>query len=103
MNPRFNSSAGHGNTSVTWSYWLVLSLGIPQLAINLVSVVCNCSVILTIISARHQHKPISTLFGSLALSDLLSSSSSFWIALLFIQEPEETIFGSEELLYGYTI
>ncbi|GCC36204.1 lysophosphatidic acid receptor 3-like [Chiloscyllium punctatum] len=103
MNPLFNSSLGHGNTSVTWSSWLVLSLGIPQLAINLVSVVCNCSVILTIISARHQHKPITTLFGSLALSDLLLSSSSFWIALLFIQEPQETVFGSKELLYAYTI
>uniref|UniRef100_UPI00398E3B1D lysophosphatidic acid receptor 3-like n=1 Tax=Pristiophorus japonicus TaxID=55135 RepID=UPI00398E3B1D len=89
--------------SVTWSYWLVLSLGIPQLGINLVSVICNCLVIVTIVFARHQHKPIFILFGSLALSDLLSSASSFWIALLFIWKPDNTIYGSEDLLRAYAI
>ncbi|GCB73921.1 lysophosphatidic acid receptor 3-like [Scyliorhinus torazame] len=98
-----NVSLGHTNSSVTWSYCLVLSLGIPQLVINLISIGCNCLVILAMVSARHQHKPIFILFGSLALSDLLSSSSSFWIALLFLTEPEDTVYGSAALMHAYAI
>ncbi|XP_059827474.1 lysophosphatidic acid receptor 1-A-like [Hypanus sabinus] len=103
MNHVWNGSVGHGNSSVTWSYWLVLSLGIPQLGINLISIVCNCLVILSNISPKHPNKPIFILFRSLALSDLLSSISSFWIALLFIYNPENTIYGSRELLHPYAI
>ncbi|XP_078082047.1 sphingosine 1-phosphate receptor 2-like [Mustelus asterias] len=103
MNRVSNGSLGHPNNSVTWSSSLVLSLAIPQLVINVISIICNSAVILAIVSARHQHKPIFILFGSLALSDLLSSSSSFWIALLFLAEPEDTVYGSPELLHAYAI
>ncbi|XP_055513399.1 lysophosphatidic acid receptor 3-like [Leucoraja erinacea] len=103
MNRASNGSVGHGNNTVTWSPWLVLSLAIPQMGINVISIFCNCLVIFSTVSPRRLHKPIFILFGSLALSDLLSSVSSFWVALLFISEPENSVYGSRELLYPYAI
>ncbi|KAJ1185615.1 hypothetical protein NDU88_002405 [Pleurodeles waltl] len=82
---------------------VVLALGIPQMIINLVAMTVNGSVIITIVSSRNLHRPIFILFCNLALSDLLVSSSGFWISLLFIKDPEHTIFGSKELLHAYTL
>ncbi|XP_078278941.1 lysophosphatidic acid receptor 1-A-like [Rhinoraja longicauda] len=102
MNRVANGSVGRGdNNTVKWSSWLVLSLAIPQMGINVISIVCNCLVIFSTVSPRRLHKPIFILFGSLALSDLLSSVSSFWIVSLFISEPENSVYGSRELLYPY--
>ncbi|KAJ6653687.1 hypothetical protein lerEdw1_008813 [Lerista edwardsae] len=85
-----------------WSKHLVLSLGVPQLTITFISVVFNSAVILTIIYSKELHKPIFVLFCNLAISDLLCSSSGFWIAVLFVTEPESTIDGSMDLLVAYT-
>ncbi|XP_066492567.1 lysophosphatidic acid receptor 1-A-like [Tiliqua scincoides] len=81
---------------------LVISLGVPQLIIAFVSVVFNVAVILTIIYSKELHKPIFVLFCNLAISDLLCSSSGFWIAVLFVNEPESTVDGSRALLVAYT-
>ncbi|XP_006138779.2 lysophosphatidic acid receptor 1-B-like [Pelodiscus sinensis] len=95
----------HLNCSVSsseiWSSHLVLALGIPQLIINIISVIFNCAVIIIILSTKDLHKPIFILFCNLAFSDLLTSSSGFWIAMLFITNPESTIFGSKDILIAY--
>uniref|UniRef100_A0A8C5X8K8 G-protein coupled receptors family 1 profile domain-containing protein n=1 Tax=Malurus cyaneus samueli TaxID=2593467 RepID=A0A8C5X8K8_9PASS len=58
-----NCSANHTNI---WSHYLVLALGIPQLTINVASVIFNCTVIFTRLATRDLHKPISILFCNLA-------------------------------------
>ncbi|XP_044286325.1 melanocortin receptor 5-like [Varanus komodoensis] len=89
-------------TTHIWTWPLVLSLGIPQLSLALISVVFNSAVIFSIVHSRLLHKPIFILFCSLAISDLLSSLSGFWIALLFVTNPESTIVGSRQVLTAYT-
>ncbi|XP_034608770.1 lysophosphatidic acid receptor 3-like [Trachemys scripta elegans] len=98
MNRYLNCSV---NSTEIWSSHLVLALGIPQLIINVISVIFNCAVIITILSTKDLHKPIFILFCNLAFSDLLTSSSGFWISMLFITNPESTIFGSKDLLIAY--
>uniref|UniRef100_A0A8C3UFE3 G-protein coupled receptors family 1 profile domain-containing protein n=1 Tax=Catharus ustulatus TaxID=91951 RepID=A0A8C3UFE3_CATUS len=65
--------------STIWSHYLVLALGIPQLTINVTSVIFNGLVIVTRLATRDLHKPISILFCNLAVSDLFTSFSGFWI------------------------
>ncbi|XP_061461494.1 lysophosphatidic acid receptor 1-like [Rhineura floridana] len=89
-------------TTQDWSRHLVLALGAPQLTITLISAVFNSAVIVAIVYSKALHKPICILFCNLAISDLLSSSSGFWIALLFITNPQSTILGSKVLLGAYT-
>ncbi|XP_025066700.1 lysophosphatidic acid receptor 1-A-like [Alligator sinensis] len=98
MNRDLNCS---GNGTKVWSSQLVLGLGIPQLTINLISVAFNCTVIFTIVSTKDLHKPIFVLFCNLAFSDLFTSSSGFWISILFITDPESTVFGSKDILVPY--
>ncbi|XP_025903774.1 lysophosphatidic acid receptor 3-like [Nothoprocta perdicaria] len=96
---------GYPNCSVNhtkiWSPQLVLALGIPQLTINVISMIFNCTVIFTIMATKDLHKPILVLFCNLAFSDLCTSSSGFWISLLFITNPDSTIFGSKDMLAPY--
>ncbi|XP_074870222.1 lysophosphatidic acid receptor 1-A-like [Carettochelys insculpta] len=89
------------SSSEIWSSQLVLALGIPQLIINAISAIFNCGVIIIILSTKDLHKPIFILFCNLAFSDLLTSSSGFWISMLFITDPESTIFGSKDVLTAY--
>ncbi|NWX88931.1 LPAR1 protein, partial [Nothoprocta ornata] len=60
-----------------------------------------CTVIFTIMATKDLHKPILVLFCNLAFSDLCTSSSGFWISLLFITNPDSTIFGSKDMLAPY--
>ncbi|XP_009671292.1 lysophosphatidic acid receptor 1-B [Struthio camelus] len=96
---------GYPNCSVNhtkiWSSQLVLALGIPQLTINIISVIFNCTVIFTIMATKDLHKPILVLFCNLAFSDLFTSSSGFWISVLFITNPDITISGSKDMLAPY--
>ncbi|NXO30121.1 LPAR3 protein, partial [Cisticola juncidis] len=62
-----------------------------------------CTVILTRLATRDLHKPISILFCNLAVSDLFTSFSGFWISLLFITNPDITIFGSRDMLAPYSL
>ncbi|NWV65788.1 LPAR1 protein, partial [Malurus elegans] len=62
-----------------------------------------CTVIFTRLATRDLHKPISILFCNLAVSDLFTSFSGFWISLLFITNPDITIFGSEDMLAPYAL
>ncbi|NXX86856.1 LPAR1 protein, partial [Urocolius indicus] len=62
-----------------------------------------CTVIFTRIMTKDLHKPISILFFNLALSDLFTSFSGFWISVLFITNPDITIFGSEDMLAPYAL
>ncbi|NXS26324.1 LPAR1 protein, partial [Pomatostomus ruficeps] len=62
-----------------------------------------CTVIFTRLATRDLHKPISILFCNLAVSDLFTSFSGFWIALLFISNPDITIFGSRDMLAPYAL
>ncbi|KFP30462.1 Lysophosphatidic acid receptor 1, partial [Colius striatus] len=62
-----------------------------------------CTVIFTRIMTKDLHKPISILFCNLALSDLFTSFSGFWISVLFITNPDITIFGSEDMLAPYAL
>ncbi|KAM8991199.1 lysophosphatidic acid receptor 1-B-like [Ara ararauna] len=98
MNRYPNCSTNH---TQIWSHYLVLALGIPQLAINIASVIFNCRVIFTRIATKELHKPISVLFCNLAFSDLFTSFSGFWISMLFITNPDITIFGSKDMLAPY--
>ncbi|KAM4701986.1 lysophosphatidic acid receptor 1-A-like [Discoglossus pictus] len=80
---------------------MVLSLGITQMIINLVSIIFNCAVIVTISFSKDPNPPIFILFCNLAISDLLVSLAGFWIALIFITEPNSTIDGSFKVLTAY--
>ncbi|KFR10642.1 Lysophosphatidic acid receptor 1, partial [Opisthocomus hoazin] len=60
-----------------------------------------CTVIFTRMATKDLHKPISILFCNLAFSDLFTSFSGFWISMLFITNPDITIFGSKEMLAPY--
>ncbi|XP_054503255.2 lysophosphatidic acid receptor 1-B-like [Agelaius phoeniceus] len=100
MNGFLNCSANH---TKIWSHYLVLALGIPQLTINVVSIIFNCTVIFTRLATRDLHKPISILFCNLAVSDLFTSFSGFWISMLFITNPDITIFGSRDMLAPYSL
>ncbi|XP_056362465.1 lysophosphatidic acid receptor 1-B-like [Oenanthe melanoleuca] len=100
MNGFSNCSA---NYTRIWSHYLVLALGIPQLTINVTSVIFNGLVIVTRLAARDLHKPISILFCNLAVSDLFTSFSGFWISMLFITNPDVTIFGSQDMLAPYSL
>ncbi|XP_077168622.1 lysophosphatidic acid receptor 1-A-like [Paroedura picta] len=90
----------NGTTDV-WSRRLVFSLGVPQLAITIVSLAFNSAVLVTAVLSKELHKPIFVLFCNLAISDLLSSSSSFWITTLFLLDPEGTVVGYRGLLVPY--
>lgn len=90
----------NGTTDV-WNRRLVLSLGVPQLAITIVSMAFNSTVIVAIVLSKELHKPIFLLFCNLAISDLLCSSSSFWITTLFLLDPEGTVLGYKGLLAPY--
>ncbi|XP_015264969.1 PREDICTED: lysophosphatidic acid receptor 2-like [Gekko japonicus] len=90
----------NGTTDV-WNRRLVLSLGVPQLAVTIISMAFNSAVIVTVLLSKELHKPIFILFCNLAISDLLSSSSSFWITTLFLLDPESTVLGYEGLLVPY--
>lgn len=100
MNGYPNCSANH---TKIWSHYLVLALGIPQLTINIASVIFNCTVIFTRMATKDLHKPISILFCNLAFSDLFTSFSGFWISMLFITNPDITIFGSKDMLAPYAL
>ncbi|XP_057893821.1 lysophosphatidic acid receptor 1-like [Melospiza georgiana] len=100
MNRFLNCSANH---TKIWSHYLVLALGIPQLTINIVSIIFNCTAIFTRLATRDLHKPISILFCNLAVSDLFTSFSGFWISMLFITYPDITIFGSWDMLAPYSL
>ncbi|XP_071621250.1 lysophosphatidic acid receptor 1-B-like isoform X1 [Heliangelus exortis] len=95
-----NCSANHTDI---WNHYLVLALGIPQLTINITSVIFNCTVIFTRMVTKDLHKPISILFCNLAFSDLFTSFSGFWISVLFITNPDITIFGSQDMLAPYAL
>ncbi|KFU99653.1 Lysophosphatidic acid receptor 1, partial [Pterocles gutturalis] len=62
-----------------------------------------CTVIFTRMATKDLHKPISILFCNLAFSDLFTSFSGFWISMLFITNPDITIFGSENMLAPYAL
>ncbi|NXD96822.1 LPAR1 protein, partial [Chaetorhynchus papuensis] len=62
-----------------------------------------CTVIFTRLATRDLHKPISILFCNLAVSDLFTSFSGFWISMLFITNPDITIFGSRDMLAPYAL
>ncbi|NXA98820.1 LPAR1 protein, partial [Melanocharis versteri] len=62
-----------------------------------------CTVIFTRLATRDLHKPISILFCNLAVSDLFTSFSGFWISMLFITNPDTTIFGSPDMLAPYAL
>lgn len=100
MNSYPNCSANHTRI---WSHHLVLALGIPQLTMNIASVIFNCTVIVTRMVTKDLHKPISILFCNLAFSDLFTSFSGFWISVLFITNPDITIFGSKDTLAPYAL
>ncbi|XP_064022280.1 lysophosphatidic acid receptor 3-like [Pogoniulus pusillus] len=100
MNKYPNCSANH---TKIWNHYLVLALGIPQVTINIASVIFNCTVIFTRVATKDLHKPISILFCNLALSDLFTSFSGFWISTLFIKNPDITIFGSKDMLAPYAL
>lgn len=100
MNGFPNCSA---NYTKIWNHYLVLALGVPQLTINVASIIFNCAVILTRLATRDLHKPISILFCNLAVSDLFTSFSGFWISMLFITNPDITIFGSQDMLAPYAL
>lgn len=103
----FPTMTGYSNCSANytkiWSHYLVLALGIPQLTINIASVIFNCIVIITRMATKDLHKPISILFCNLAFSDLFTSFSGFWISVLFITNPDNTIFGSRGMLAPYSL
>ncbi|NWS96914.1 LPAR1 protein, partial [Mionectes macconnelli] len=62
-----------------------------------------CTVIFTRLATKDLHKPISILFCNLAISDLFTSFSGFWISMLFITNPDITIFGSKDMLAPYAL
>ncbi|NWI55721.1 LPAR3 protein, partial [Calyptomena viridis] len=62
-----------------------------------------CTVILTRLATKDLHKPISILFCNLAVSDLFTCFSGFWIAMLFLTNPDITIFGSKDMLAPYAL
>ncbi|NXT24240.1 LPAR1 protein, partial [Syrrhaptes paradoxus] len=62
-----------------------------------------CTVIFTRMATKDLHKPISILFCNLAFSDLFTSFSGFWISMLFITNPDITIFGSKDMLAPYAL
>ncbi|NXI74912.1 LPAR1 protein, partial [Anseranas semipalmata] len=62
-----------------------------------------CTVIITRMATKDLHKPISILFCNLAFSDLFTSFSGFWISVLFITNPDNTIFGSKGMLAPYAL
>ncbi|EOB05152.1 Lysophosphatidic acid receptor 1, partial [Anas platyrhynchos] len=62
-----------------------------------------CIVIITRMATKDLHKPISILFCNLAFSDLFTSFSGFWISVLFITNPDITIFGSKGILAPYSL
>nr|XP_056721012.1 sphingosine 1-phosphate receptor 2-like [Euleptes europaea] len=90
----------NGTTEV-WNKQLVLSLGVPQLTITVISMAFNSAVIVTVVLSKELHKPIFILFCNLAISDLLSSSSGFWITALFLTDPESTVLGYKGILIPY--
>ncbi|XP_054250467.1 lysophosphatidic acid receptor 3-like [Indicator indicator] len=100
MNKYPNCSSNH---TKIWSHYLVLALGIPHLTITIASVIFNCTVIFTRVATKDLHKPISILFCNLAFSDLFTGFSGFWISMLFITNPDITIFGSKDMLAPYAL
>uniref|UniRef100_A0A6J0T1H3 Lysophosphatidic acid receptor 1-like n=1 Tax=Pogona vitticeps TaxID=103695 RepID=A0A6J0T1H3_9SAUR len=92
----------HNRTTEIWSRPLVYALGVPQMAMTFTSVVFNSVVILVVACSKDLHKPICILFCNLAVSDFLTSSSGFWIATMFIMNPESTMVGTKDLLKAYT-
>ncbi|NWI87815.1 LPAR1 protein, partial [Pitta sordida] len=62
-----------------------------------------CTVIFTRLATKDLHKPISILFCNLAVSDLFTCFSGFWITMLFITNPDITIFGSKDMLAPYAL
>ncbi|NWU08960.1 LPAR1 protein, partial [Cephalopterus ornatus] len=62
-----------------------------------------CTVIFTRLATKDLHKPISILFCNLAVSDLFTSFSGFWISAVFITNPDITIFGSKDMLAPYAL
>ncbi|XP_054857840.1 lysophosphatidic acid receptor 1-like [Eublepharis macularius] len=90
----------NGTTNV-WNRRLVLSLGIPQLTLTIISMAFNSTVIIAVVLSKDLHKPIFILFCNLAISDLLSSSSGFWITTWFLTDPESTVVGSKDILLPY--
>ncbi|XP_060114965.1 sphingosine 1-phosphate receptor 1-like [Heteronotia binoei] len=95
-----NPNCSSGMTEV-WNRQLVLSLGVPELTITVVSVAFNSAVIVTVVLSKELHKPIFILFCNLAISDLLSSFSNFWITTVFLLDPESTVRGCQGLLKPY--
>ncbi|XP_070587003.1 lysophosphatidic acid receptor 3-like [Erythrolamprus reginae] len=91
----------NNSTAPIWNRHLVLALGIPQLLITFISALFNSGVVLGMVFSKEFHKPIFILFCNLAISDFLCSSSGFWIAMLFITNPQSTVVGSKELLRAY--
>ncbi|KAM3856483.1 lysophosphatidic acid receptor 1-A-like [Vipera latastei] len=88
-------------TAPVWNVHLVLALGIPQLVITFISAIFNSGVVLGVVFSKDLHKPIFILFCNLAVSDFLCGSSGFWIAMLFITDPQSTVVGSKQLLRAY--
>ncbi|XP_007894879.1 G-protein coupled receptor 6-like [Callorhinchus milii] len=103
MKSASNGSLEDANSNVTWSSSLVLALGVPQVLVNLISIICNAVVVFGIATVEQRRRPIIVLFRSLALSDLLTGCSSLYVALLFISNPDNSIHGSQELLVAYSI
>ncbi|XP_063807486.1 lysophosphatidic acid receptor 1-A-like [Pseudophryne corroboree] len=101
MNNLMNCTQEEKNISDVWSPNVVLALGISQMITNLVSAAFNCYVIFTIAFSKDLTKYIFILFCNLAVSDLLASLSGLWISLLFISDPDSTIFGSWKILIAY--
>ncbi|OCT92220.1 hypothetical protein XELAEV_18015276mg [Xenopus laevis] len=101
MSRLLNCSLDETNHSDIWSPRVVLALGLPQMIINVVSVIFNCAVIVTIVFSKQLTHPVFILFCNLAISDLLVSLSGFWISLQFITDPDSTIFGSWKVLFAY--
>uniref|UniRef100_A0A803SP65 G-protein coupled receptors family 1 profile domain-containing protein n=1 Tax=Anolis carolinensis TaxID=28377 RepID=A0A803SP65_ANOCA len=91
----------HNQTAHIWTRELVLSMAIPHITMAVVSVVFNSAVILAVACTKDLQKPIFLLFCNLALSDLLSSASGFWVAIFFMRDPQSTVVGSRKLLRLY--
>ncbi|XP_063145995.1 lysophosphatidic acid receptor 3-like [Candoia aspera] len=96
-----NHDCLNNGTAPIWNTHLVLGLGIPQLLISFISAIFNSAVFFCVVFSKELHKPIFILFCNLAISDFLCSTSGFWIATVFITDPQSTIVGTKELLRAY--
>uniref|UniRef100_A0A8D2PPR7 G-protein coupled receptors family 1 profile domain-containing protein n=1 Tax=Zosterops lateralis melanops TaxID=1220523 RepID=A0A8D2PPR7_ZOSLA len=97
------SCPGNSELIGTAPSWQPKYLKTRLLTINVASIIFNCTVIFTRLATRDLHKPISILFCNLAVSDLFTSFSGFWISMLFITNPDITIFGSQVMLAPYSL